>query len=402
MKYSDLMNNIINNNYYDEFRKGSKSLCLTFYYNHKYSDVNLIPNTPTPISDSRMILLHLDFLLDFYIKQKFKCNIKINDELWLTDLKYRNKIIDIFIEKFRNSVYKPEEIIISSNVIHCLGEKKTWFIDLINKFNDIGIKVKLYFETMLIDIVTVEHLFNIKDFLLTYVNKLKIKINPNNFVYFTEVFDSIYSTFNNILYLYEEDNVNWTDYKINEYIQFLDKYIDKIYAENNNNVEFLKQLLLNEKLNLISLNINSKKSCPFYQSLNILLEDLSINLCPKFQYSNQTIGKYIYDNKKIIALEFKSVLNIFLKDLNISKCNTCPFNIFCKTFCCKESFKYCLNPIVPIQASCEMKKTKYAFLFFKLKELNIMTLENFQQIPNIDLNYAKNILDLCNKIIQRI
>lgn len=400
MKYSDLMNNIINN-YYDEFRKGNKSLCLTFYYNYKYSDVNLIPNISTPISDPRMILLHLDFLLDFYIEQKFKCNIKINDELWLTDLKYRDKIIDIFIEKFRNSAYKPEEIIISSNVIHCLGEKKTWFIDLINKFNDIEIKVKLHFETMLIDIVTVEHLFNIKDFLLTYVNKLKIRINPNNFVYFTEVFDSIYSTFNNILYLYEEDNVNWTDYKINEYIEFLDKYIDKIYAENNN-IEFLKQLLLNEKLNLISLNINSKKSCPFYQSLNILLEDLSVNLCPKFQYSNQTIGKYIYDNKKIIALEFKSVLNIFLKDLTISKCNTCPFNIFCKTFCCKESFKYCLNPIVPIQASCKMKKTKYAFLFFKLKELDLMTIENLQQIPNIDLNQAKNILDLYNKIIQRI
>ena len=401
MKYSDLINNIINNNYYDEFRKGNKSLCLTFYYNYKYSDVNLIPNISTPISDPRMILLHLDFLLDFYIEQKFKCNIKIKDELWLTDLKYRDKIIDIFIEKFRNSAYKPEEIIISSNVIHCLGEKKTWFIDLINKFNDIGIKVKLHFETMLIDIVTVEHLFNIKDFLLTYVNKLKIRINPNNFVYFTEVFDFIYSTFNNILYLYEEDNVNWTDYKINEYIEFLDKYIDKIYAENNN-IEFLKQLLLNEKLNLISLNINSKKSCPFYQSLNILLEDLSVNLCPKFQYSNQTIGKYIYDNKKIIALEFKSVLNIFLKDLTISKCNTCPFNIFCKTFCCKESFKYCLNPIVPIQASCEMKKTKYAFLFFKLKELDLMTIENLQQIPNIDLNQAKNILDLYNKIIQRI
>ena len=64
---------------------------------------------------------------------------------------------------------------------------------------------------------------------------MKIRINPNNFVYFTEVFEDLYNTFKDILYLYEEDNVNWTDYKIDEYIEFLNKYIDFMYKENQNN-----------------------------------------------------------------------------------------------------------------------------------------------------------------------
>ena len=55
-----------------------------------------------------------------------------------------------------------------------------------------------------------------------YANSLKIRINPNNFAYFIEIFDSLYDIFKDILYLYEEDNINWTEYKINEYIEFLD------------------------------------------------------------------------------------------------------------------------------------------------------------------------------------
>lgn len=94
-------------------------------------------------------------------------------------------------------------------------------------------------------------------------------------------------------------------------------------------------------------------------------------------------------------------MNAYLKNLN-PHCEICAFNIFCKGFCCKESYRYHSNPIIPIQESCENKKVKYAFLFFKLKELNVMTMENFKQIPNIDIMYIENILNLYNQITQRI
>ena len=393
-----VINSLINTKYYNCFKNGEKSLCLTFYYNYKFGDANLIPNFQVPLSDPEKIILHLNYLLDFYVEQQFKCDIKINDELWVTDLENRDKIVEVFIQKFQYSEYKPKTINITMNVIHCLEDKHLWFINLIKKFNNIGINIKLNFESILIDIVDVKYLFEIKDFLLTYTN-LKIKINPNNFVYFTQVFNSLYSIFNKILYLYEEDNVNWTDYKINEYIEFLDMYIDKIYKEFKTDADFLQALFLDEKINLISFNNQSKKSCPFYNSLNILLEDLTINLCPKFQYNDQIIGIYNCTDK-IINIEPKNIENIDLIDKENIQCLTCSFNKICKGFCNKESYRYCLNSIEPIRESCENKKVKYAFLFFKLKNLNIINKENFDKISSdINLDY---ILNLYNQIIQRI
>lgn len=392
-----LINNAITKNYYDIFKQSSdiKDLCLTFYYNHRFGDI-------FSLADSNKIIEHLNILLDYYIKQKFKCNIKINDDLWITDQYYRDKIVDVFINKFRNSEYKPQEITIICNVIHCLDQKNLWFIDLIKRFNEINIDVKLNFETMLIDIVDVEHLIKIKDFLLSYVNKLKIKINPNNFVYFTEIFETLYFHFKPILFMFEEDSFNWTDYKINEYIEFLDLYIDKIYNEtNNDNIQFLKELFLNDKLNLISLQ-NIKNSCSFYKSLNIILEDLSIFPCPKMQYDSQRAGKYQYMNNEIVDIDIKSLksfaLNTILNKYNDS-CNSCPLFILCEGFCCKESYRRYSNANTPLQENCILKKIKYAFLFFKLKQFNVMSIENFEQIPELDFSYAKQILNLYNSIV---
>ena len=59
-------------------------------------------------------------------------------------------------------------------------------------------------------------------------------------------------------------------------------------------------------------------------------------------------------------------MNIHLKKSSTPHCENCPFVIFCKGFCCKESYNYCLNPIIPLRETCEMKKVKYAFLFYKL------------------------------------
>ena len=87
--YYNLTNNFIEE-YYNNFKTGKNTICLTFYYNYKFNSANLIPNLPIPQSNPEKIILHLNYLLDFYIENKFKCNIKINDELWLTDVEHRN------------------------------------------------------------------------------------------------------------------------------------------------------------------------------------------------------------------------------------------------------------------------------------------------------------------------
>lgn len=406
-----LLNDIIDRNYYYYFRKNrEKNICLTFYYNNKFNNTNLIPGFPVPESDPERILFHLNLFLDMYINKKFQCDIKINDEFWLTDLDNRDKIINIFISKFENSEYKPNQISISCNAVHCLNNQHEWFIDLIQKFKNIGIEIKLNFETMLIDIVDIQYLFKLKDFFLQYVNQLRVRINPNNFVYFTEIYEAIFHVFSPILYIYEEDNVNWTDYKINEYIEFLDKYIDFIYKKANSDAhEFLTELFLNRNLGLISLRDNgvfddsdSRCHCSFYRSLNVLLEDLTINLCPKFQYDDQIIGQYLYDENGITKVDPKYLgliaMNVHLKKSSTPHCETCPFVIFCQGFCCKESYRYCLNPIIPIRESCELKRSKYAFLFYKLKHMGLFTLENLQKLEGVHPFYIGQIFNLYNMI----
>jgi radical SAM protein with 4Fe4S-binding SPASM domain len=107
---------------------------------------------------------------------------------------------------------------------------------------------------------------------------------------------------------------------------------------------------------------------------------LSINLCPKFHYDDQVIGQYTLEDNKIDKIDPKYLglisMNIHLKKSSTPHCETCPFVVFCPGFCCKESYRFSLNPIIPLRESCEMKRTKYALLFYKLKHFGILTEEN--------------------------
>jgi hypothetical protein len=137
-----------------------------------------------PESNPEQILFNLNLLLNFYIKNEFRCDIKINDEFWLTDLEMRDKIIDSFIEHFKSVENKPNNITIICNAIHCLNDGHEWFIKTKQKFQATNINLLFHIETMLIDIVDIQYLFQIKEFILSNITKLKVRINPNNFAYF--------------------------------------------------------------------------------------------------------------------------------------------------------------------------------------------------------------------------
>ena len=406
-----LINDIIERNYYWFFRQGNKkNICLTFYYNNKYNNSNLIPNFPSPKSNFNNILQNLNSFLTFYIQQNFLCDIKIKDDLWITDFDNRDIIIQTFIDNFKNTNIKPKNIYLSCNVIYCINNQYIWFKKIKEQFNQIGINLILNFETSLIDIVDVKYLFEIEEFLLNYCTKLKIKINPNNLIYFIEVFKKLYQKFKTILYLYEEDNVNWTHFKINEYIDFLNSYMDLLYNEYEDKKEFLQDIFNpHQKMDLISLsdngvlnNNNPKGQCCFYKSLNILLEDFTINLCPKFQYDDQIIGQYYLNNDNLtIQAKYLGLIsmNIHLKKSSTPHCETCPFVIFCQGFCCKESYNLCLNPIIPIQENCALKRAKYAFIFYKLNYLNYFKENNLDSIKYLTPYYRGEILTLAQNIL---
>lgn len=411
-QYQDklLINDIISRNYYYYFKRGNdKTICFTFFYNHKFNNSSIIPNFSSPVSNFENICNNLQIYLNYYISQKFLCDIRINDEFWLTDDTIKNSIKNIFYDTFSKSDRKPKNIIISFNAIHCIKDKYIWLEELYQDFKNIGINIFYSIDTNLIDITDVNFLYQIQSFLLQPYVKLKIKINPNNLVYFMEIFDAFYNKFKSNLYLYEEDNCNWTEFKINEYIEFLNKYIELLNNEClNNNQNFLNEIF-NGELSLISLkdngvllDKNSKGQCQFYKSLNILMEDLTINMCPKFQYDDQIIGQYNVDNNSIIDIEPKVfaliMMNTHLKKSSTPHCESCNFVVFCQGFCCRESYKLCFNPIIPIRENCMLKRAKYAFILLKLQHMNILTSENLQKLK-LDPYYFNFINSLIKNII---
>lgn len=196
----------------------------------------------------------------------------------------------------------------------------------------------------------------------------------------------------------EIDSDEWTEQTIKEYLKYL-QYL----LINNESIEnlFKTNLPISLKDQHILDNTNCKKNCAFQKSLNILLINLSINLCHKFQYDDLTIGYLIPETNKIFSFQAQnlptSMLGIHLKRSSTPHCERCPFINLCQGFCFHQSYLKCYNPIIPIQESCKLKKAKFTFIFtYLLKNTNFVQ----------EINESINLNDLnkyyLNQIIKNL
>ena len=65
-QYQDklLINDIISRNYYYYFKRGNdKTICFTFFYNHKFNNSSIIPNFSSPVSNFENICNNLQIYL---------------------------------------------------------------------------------------------------------------------------------------------------------------------------------------------------------------------------------------------------------------------------------------------------------------------------------------------------
>lgn len=398
-----LLNDILNRNYYQFFKNNKKSLSLTFFYNLKYTNLKYIKSFKIPVSDINKVKTNFINILDWYVSNQFCCDIKIQDEFWLYDLEFSNFIFTTFLDYIKNKNLKCKNIIIKTKLNSILNNLIS-FEEIVNTFKTLKVNLIFYPET---DLISLGQRDIIKDtvlssFILNNNFILKVVVNPNNFARFNQLIFDLLPIYNNNLYIYEESNYGWTDYKNKEYFEFLDNYIDYLDKKYSNK---LIENLLNNKISLFSLKDKGildgsgkcTGECSFYNSLSILLEDLSINLCPKFQFDDQVIGNYILENDHLIAapkhIELIS-MNVHLKRHSTPHCETCLLLPFCSGCCCKSSYDICLNPIIPVRQFCEMQNQKYGFLFKKLQEKNIISKEIIStlNISNSYKNYLYNLI----------
>lgn len=393
-----LLNDILERNYYSFFKKGEKSLSLTFFYNIKYNNSKYIPNFKTPNTNQEQVKENFIHVLNWYSKNNFCCNIKIEDEFWLYDIDFFTFIFNTLLERLKNKTLILPYIIIKTKLNPVLKNIDI-FQDYITQFQELNSNLIFSLETNLIDINNIDYILTPKvlNFIINNKIKLKININPNNFAYFDQVIFNLLDKLPNNLYLYEEANYGWTpDHKNKEYFTFLTKYLNYYYNIYKDN---LLDALIENKLSLFSLKDKGildgtgdcMGQCSFYQSLCILLEDLTLNLCPKFQFDDQIIGKMILENDTLIAepqlIELIS-MKVHLKRHSTSHCENCILLPFCNGCCCKSSYDICLNPIIPVRQFCEMQIQKFGFLFNNLYKNNLISKEKINNL-NISEIYKK-------------
>lgn len=383
-----LLRDIIERNYYTFFRKDeyvNKNLNISFFYDNDYTDYKIIPNYESledKNANFEQIYNNFKLFLNYYKDQGFNANINIHDDKFFDNFELNLSLFNLIYEqeiKFKSlnfyiSLYKFEDLNSLFNKINILN----------NKFH-----INFVFSLLISQI----SLFKNQD-----INNLNYKLNilippqmPSEELIFNQkIIDS--NNFNINQYI-EVDSDLWTIEAIEDYLKYLNYLMDNL---NDLNEIFFTNLPIALQDQHVLDNTNCKKNCDFQNSLNVLIADLSINLCHKFQFKDLIIGNYIY-NEENNKLEIVSknlptiILGAHLKRSSTPHCETCSYVNICQGFCFMRSYLKCYNPIIPIQESCLLKKIKYNFIFNKLKNQNF-NIDNNLIISDLYKQYLHQIL----------
>lgn len=170
-----------------------------------------------------------------------------------------------------------------------------------------------------------------------------------------------------------------------------DSDVQNINAVIDNIVNYYKDkhLFFNDVLTTDSkLSINQQSdeyNCSIYSDvLCIRASDLTVGICSglldsvpigKFEVIDNTITKFIPVN--VSALILKQTLKKSITPI----CKNCKYCNICKGFCCADSYREYMNPVIPTEDSCNNSKTVLTFLLWKYKTLGIN-----EYIDKIDIN----------------
>lgn len=146
-----LLNDILDRNYYQFFKKNEKFLSLTFFYNNKYNNSKYIPNFELPKSNCSQIKENFIYVLDWYIQNNFSCDIKIEDEFWLYDYEFYNYIFVTLLNYIKNKNLKVKNIIIKTKVVPILNNLNI-LQEQILLFKKLNVNLIFSLETDLVDL----------------------------------------------------------------------------------------------------------------------------------------------------------------------------------------------------------------------------------------------------------
>lgn len=407
-----LLSSFLNRYYFDEFfheRDGVKfiefflkgdcpSKCSYCYLQKHLKDLY-----PCEYDDDEKILKNTEIFLDFYIENKFKCNI----ELFSGRMFYKGGIgldvLELLYNKFKDTVLLdiyPTLILIPDDMQFVLDEDIVAEIErYIQQFAEIGIELAF---SASVDGKNCDYLRfgdRVDEFYET-VFKLALKyhwgLHPMLSAFNVDKWednmqwwiDNNEKFFNNTMILAVRDD-NWTEDKLKIYLKLLDKTFDKLLKYYDNNKDEFLEAIFNYRpgdayafwklpLEITESNpYRERITCASQQAMHVRMGDLALVSCHRLAYPQYVAGKFITENDKIIGLKAENPCLIMstnsIKFDNLLNCCNCGISNFCMGPCLGSSYEANGDPFYPPRTVCQFYK---ADLYFKTVKLNKMGLLN--------------------------
>lgn len=427
---NELFTNFLNRYYFSYFRKDpnidDRYRTLEIFFKatcpSQCSYCYLIKNGkdlyPTNLQTEENLLKNLNILLDWYIKNKFSCDICLfTGEMICSGLAF--KAWDIMLEKFGqpHNYYKPDTIIYAENMdfLHKKPELRPKVEEYIERFNAIGIYLMF---SMSVDGKYMDENrsrpnrpdnfyseccdFGSKHFYAFHpmVSAYNIEQWIDNYDWWHS--DEVPTTLSDRIMMLEVRNNDWTLDKINSYLKFLNHVIEKEFEKMNYDKEaFAKRVMMADNypgkgydnialpriLNAITENDRAGAPCSIAKNLCVRLGDLTIHPCHRLSYDKFMSGKMIIENNEIVGYESKNwefLSSIYSWNRTTApQCSDCDVRYWCGGPCFGANYEATKDPFWTDDSVCNLYKARIAFLFMKYDDMELFPY--FESIiPNED------------------
>ena len=457
---NELLNSLINNNYY-KYWSGEKKIVSKAIYDTPILELQITPVCnksceycylvkygdelyPKEIRNSEEILNNISILLDYYKSQNFKFpRIDLfSGEIWHTD--FGIKILTIILTKIKLGL-EIEEIVIPSNFT---------FINYPNKVKQIEWLIKTFEEencnlvfSASIDGKFGENLtrpFNDKsiltdefyDNLFKFCKKHSYGFHPMLSAYGIDYFKQNYTWFKdkikeyefydsekhptdiyNFIMFLEVRNNDWTEEKLYKYIDCLnymiDYDIDTVWTKELDGLNYLVSQLAKtfysdiEKfncqnyINYLSDDEDGVPGCTVSYGLMIRTGDLSIVPCHRTSYQKFIYGKYKVEDNKIIGIEAQNPIlanRIWNQKMKANPfCDSCYLYKYCLKGCYGSQYETTGDLFYPIESCCDLFKIRVLYLYHKKEWLLKKYNLDYNKFQNEEQNSIINCIKIENE-----
>lgn len=354
---------------------------------------------PKELRNTSQILKNEEMVLNYLLgKKHYPPTISLfSGEIWGT--KFSRQIIDLILKAVEKGL-KIKTIDIPTNASFLMDDKKTAVMEgIISDCNKVGIRVSI---SISVDGICID------DTNRPFVDKKKEA--ERNEVYYEKVFafaqkhDYLFHpmiaagtveqwkenylwwqkhllkhNFNPIraLMMLEVRNNDWTDEKIDAYIEFLDFMMqyDLTNYYNNDAYEFSKAIFIPQVAAYRGYKIISDMhvGCSITDHFSIRLGDLAIVPCHRTSYAQYLYGFLKVEDGEITGITANNIqlANMFWFGslYCYERCNYCPIKLTCTKQCFGAQYEEHGEIMVPVDSVCNLYKKRQLFLYAKFCEL---------------------------------